>query len=367
MAIQDKVTLVSALQSGEVEQVELAMNQFAQDTQDKILEATKDLVGNQEALAQASGIKLLGDERKYFMELIGEDGKQVSENAVKTVPTTIVNRIFDGLKKEHKLLGMVDQAMVGLSNEWIFSIGVNPAHWGTICSDLKEILDKGFRKVSLGLFKLTAFMPVCKGLLDLNSPEWLAQYVITVIQESLATAIEMAIIDGTGKEQPIGMRRSIKNVASEEHTVIEATEIESLDPQTSGNIMASLVEYEVETGVKKTRTVTPEQVVILVNPVTYWTKVFPMMTVRNLNGVFVQTLPLNFQVVQSEVVPVDELVVGVAKDYFFGIGKDTVLSQSDEVRFIQDERVYAGKFYGNGTPKFEGAFKRFTFKAQAVK
>jgi hypothetical protein len=367
MAIQDKVTLAKALESGEVSQVELAMTQFAQETQEAILDKTKDLIGNQEALAQASGIKLTGEERQYFMELIGEDGKHVSENAVKTVPTTIVNRVFDGLAKEHKLLGMVDQAMVGLSTEWIFSIGVNPAQWGTICSDLKEILDKGFRKVSLGLFKLTAFMPVCKGLLDLNSPEWLAQYVITVIQESLAIAIEMAIIDGTGKEQPIGMRRSIKNKTSDEATVLEATEIEKLDAQTSGNIMASLVEYEVETGVKKTRNVNPSDVVILVNPVTYWTKVFPMMTLQNLNGVYVQSLPLQFEIVQSEVVPQDELIVGVAKDYFFGIGKGTVLSQSDEVRFIQDERVYAGKFYGNGTPKFEGAFKRFTFKAPAVK
>lgn len=366
MAIQDKVTLVDALRSGEEEKVNLAMTQFAQETQDKILRETADLVNDQKALQETAQINLTSQEKSYFMELIGEEGK-VSPNAQKTVPTTIIQRIFDGLTKEHKLLSMVDQAQIGLMTEWIFSIGVNPAHWGTICSDLQEIMDKGFRKVNLGLYKLTAFMPVCKGLLDLNSPEWLAQYVITVIQESLAIAIEMAIIDGTGKDQPIGMRRSLSNVSSGEHTVVEATEIEKLDAETSGQIMAGLVEYEVETGVKQTRTVTPEQVVILVNPVTYWTKVFPMMTLQKLNGVYVQSLPLNFNIVQSEVVPQDELILGVAKDYFFGIGKGVTLSQSDEVRFIQDERVYAGKFYGNGTPKFEGAFKRFTFKAPASK
>lgn len=366
MAITENISLSTALQSGEVEKVEMAMQQFAQRTQDEILAKTENLIGNQEALEQASGIKLTGDERNFFMELIGQEGK-VSPSAVATVPTTIVNRVFDGLTKEHKLLGLVDQAMVGLSTEWIFSIGVNPAKWGTICSNLQEILDKGFRKVSLGLFKLTAYMPVCKGLLDLNSPEWLARYVLTVIQESLAIAIEMAIVDGTGKEQPIGMRRSTTNVSSGEHTVIDATEIEKLDPETSGKIMADLVEYKVETGVKKTRTVAPSDVVILVNPVTYWTKVFPMMTLQNLNGVYVQSLPLPFNIVQSEAVPADELIIGVAKDYFFGIGKGTTLSQSDEVRFIEDERVYAGKFYGNGTPKFEGAFKRFTFKAPGGK
>lgn len=366
MAINENITLAEALRSGEVENVEKAMTVMANQQQEKILAMTQDLVSDSKALKEASGIQLSSKEKQYFMELIGENGK-VSPNAQKTVPTTIITRIFDGLRKEHKLIGLVDQAMVGLNTEWIFSIGVNPAQWGTICSNLQEIMDKGFRKIDMTIFKLTAFMPVCKGLLDLNSPEWLAQYVITVIQESLATAIELAIIDGTGKSQPIGMRRSIKNKTLEEANLLPATEIEKLDAETAGSIMASLVEYEVETGVKQTRTVNPSDVVILVNPVTYWSKLFPMMTLQNLNGVYVQSLPLNFEIVQSEFVPQDELVVGVAKDYFFGIGKGTTLSQSDEVRFIEDERVYAGKFYGNGTPKFEGAFKRFTFKAPAVK
>ena len=126
MAIAENISLSTALQSGEVEKVEMAMQQFAQRTQDEILAKTENLIGNQEALEQASGIKLTGDERNFFMELIGEEGK-VSPNAMATVPTTIVNRVFDGLTKEHKLLGLVDQAMVGLSTEWIFSIGVNPA------------------------------------------------------------------------------------------------------------------------------------------------------------------------------------------------------------------------------------------------
>lgn len=362
MAIKDNVTLSSALQSGDVEQVDVAMTAFSNKLQEQILAEVKDIAGDQEALAQASGIKLTKEERNYFMELIGSEGK-VSDNAVQTVPTTIVNRVFDNLTKEYKLFGMVDQAMVGLSTEWIFSIGVNSAKWGKICSNLQEILDKGFRKVNLSLFKLSAYMPVCKALLDLNSPEWLAQYVITVIQESLANGIEEAIIDGTGKEEPIGMRRSLSAATSGEQNVVEATEIEKLDAEQSGKIMADLVEFSPEAGVTITRNVNPSDVVILVNPVTYYTNVFPMMTLQNLNGQYVQSLPLPFSIVQSEFVPKDELVVGVAKDYFFGIGKGVTLSQSDEVRFIEDERVYAGKFYGNGTPKYDGAFKRYTFKA----
>lgn len=372
MAIKDiKGEIVTALQSGDADQFAAVMDTFSADLEDKILAQAQATGNSQEAIAQATGINLTGEERTYFMELIQQPSS--SQNAFagvaddrNLVPATVINRIFDGLKKEHKLLGLVDSQTIGIANEWIFSIGVTPAQWGKLCSNLQEITDKGFRKISLGLFKLTAYLPVCKALLELNEPAWLAQYVITLIQESIEAAIEIAIVDGTGKEQPIGMRRSIENASAGTHTVKTAVEIEGLTPKVMGEIMAKLSKIEVETGVTVERTVQPSEVSIVVNPQTYWKEIFPMTTTQMLNGQFVQNLPLPFSIVQVPAVPEGELVVGVAKDYFFGIGKDTTIGFSDEVKYIEDERVYAGKFYGNGTPKFEDAFTIYKIKAAAA-
>lgn len=346
------------------EQLIAAMSAFATDIQDKVLAEAEAFVGDRTQMQEAAGIKLNKQERDYFMAVI-ESGEAFA-GTTDLVPVTIINRVMDNLEKEHPLLSKVDMANVGIATEWIFSVGVNPAFWGTLCADIKELQDKGFRKVSLSLFKLSAFMPVCKALLDLNSPEWLAQYVVTVLTESIYIALEGAIVDGTGKEMPIGMRRDAENITSGEAQPIESEEIEGLTPQVAGNIMAALSKIEIESGVVIERTVAPQDVLLMVNPQTYYKELFPNFTVTDLNGNYVQRLPLNFTIVQASAVPEGEIIVGRGKDYFFGLGRSTRITQSDEVRFIEDERVYLAKMYGNGMPKFNGAFKRFTLAQPSV-
>lgn len=342
------------------DEIVAAMGAFAQNIQDKVMAEAEQFLGDQVALEEAAGIKLNKQERDYFMAVI-ESGEAFA-GTTELVPVTIINRVMDNLQKAHPLLSRVDMANVGLATEWIFSVGVNPAFWGALCADIKELQDKGFRKVSLSLYKLSAFMPVCKALLDLNSPEWLAQYVVTVLTESIYIALEGAIVDGTGNEMPFGMRRSMTNITAKEGQVIDAVEIEGLTPTVVGEIMAGLTKIEIESGVTIERTIAPEEVLLMVNPQTYYKELFPNMTTTDLNGNYVQRLPLNFTVIQASAVPEGEIVIGRGKDYFLGIGRSTQITQSDEVRFIEDERVYLAKMYGNGQPKFEGAFKRYTLK-----
>lgn len=359
--ITENKDLIVALQSGEG--MEEAIHSFADSIQTRVLAEAQNLNNDNAVLAQRSGMQLTSEEREYFMEVIASgDG---FNSVDKLVPPTLINRVFDGLVKDRPLLRKIDMINVGLSTEWIFSVGVNPAFWGSLCEDIKLLTDKGFRKVDLSQMKLSAFMPVCKAFLELNSPEWLARYVITVLTEAIQVALETAIVDGTGQNQPIGMRRSIANVSSNVHSETTPIEIEQLDPATAGEVMASLAKVEVETGVTIERAVNPTDVIMVVNPQTYWKRIFPMYTVRTSNGQYVQTLPLPFEIVESTAVPEDELVIGQAKDYFFGLGMSTRITQSDEVRFIEDERVYMAKMYGNGQPKFDNAFTRYTLKATA--
>nr|DAP03569.1 MAG TPA: major capsid protein [Caudoviricetes sp.] len=357
----ENVDLKAALKSGEG--IDVALDAFADKIQTRVLDEAKQLGNDRAVLAERSGLSLTGEEREYFMAVIAA-GKGFSE-VDQLVPPTLINRVFDNLVKDRPLLRMIDMVNVGLSTEWIFSVGVNPAFWGALCSNIQELQDKGFRKVNISQMKLSAFMPVCKAFLELNSPEWLAQYVITVLTEAIQMALEDAIVDGTGKNQPIGMRRSIANVASEEHTVTEAIEIEKLDVETAGQIMAAISKITIEDGVVIERNVNPADVAVVVNPQTRWLKLFAMFTSQNLNGVYTTNMPLPFVIVESTAVPEDELVIGRAADYFFGLGLGTKITQSDEYRFVEDERIYLAKMYGNGQPKFDGAFKRYTLKTSA--
>ena len=358
MAKNENVSLTAALKDGE--NLDVALQGFANQIQDKVLGEARLYAQDAVALKDASGISLSGEERKYFMEAIESGDGFANIGAV--VPPTIINRVFDNLQKDRPLLRAIQFVNVGLSTEWILSNGVNTAFWGKLCVPVTELTDKGFTRLQIGQMKLSAFLPVCKAFLELNSPEWLARYVITVLTESIQKALELAIVDGTGKDQPIGMRRSIANVSSEVHAETEAVEIEKLDVATAGAIMANVSRVKINGTDPVDRAVSPQEVVLLVNPQTYYKKIFPMYTVQNALGEYVSRFPLPFTIIQSEAMPEDEIVAGLATDYFFGLGMGTKLTSSDEYHFVEDERIYLAKMYGNGRPVFDGAFTRYTLK-----
>lgn len=72
---------------------------------------------------------------------------------------------------------------------------------GTLTTAITKKLEVAFKKEETELYKLSAFVPVCKSMLDLG-PAWLDKFVREILMESLAVALELAIVAGTGKEQP---------------------------------------------------------------------------------------------------------------------------------------------------------------------
>jgi hypothetical protein len=199
-------------------------------------------------------------------------------------------------------------------------------------------------------------MPLCKAMLDLG-PEWIDRYVRTVLVESLQIALEQAIVDGTGKDQPIGMMRDMSSQTDGEYKEKTAEAVTSLDATVLGGLMARLSKLTIE-GVTDPiyRNVNPSDVVLIVNPTDYWSKVFPAKTVLTANGEYVQTLPVPVSDLQSVAVPEGKAVIGVASDYFMGLGSTLKIEASDEYHFVEDERVYLAKQYANGLPKRNDSF-----------
>lgn len=344
------------------ENIQAGVVALAKEIETDLLAKMEQHNGDTAVLASLGQTALTSDERKFGLEMISSG--EAFNGVGATVPPVTVNRIMDNLVKNHDIIGAVDVINGGLSTEFIYSIGVNTAFWGALCADVQELADKGFRKMQIGQFKLSAYLPVCKAFIDLNSPEWLIAYVTTVLSESIAIALEKAIIDGTGKEQPIGMRRSLTSQTSNEQNVLDATEVADFSPEELGKVMAMLTKPTIDTAnsIVLDRSVNPSEVTIIMNPTTYWKEFYSKYTVQNANGQYVSGLALPFQIKQSSAVPEDEFIIGLPKDYLFVLGAGAQIGFSDEHRYIQDERVYLGKMYGNGRPKGENLFIRATLK-----
>lgn len=304
--------------------------------------------------------QLTGEETRYYQAVIGAmrsaNPKQALTELEAALPKTTIDAVFEDLAAQHPLLDAINfQNTSGLVEMLVNTGSKQLATWSPLCAEITKELTGGFKKVNMTLNKLSAFLPVCKAMLDLG-PAWLDRYVRAVLQESLYLGLEEAIINGTGKDQPIGMNRQVGDDVSvsggvyPEKTPVKLT---SLDPVSYGTLLAGMA----KTPNGNSRVV--DRVIMVVNPNDYLTKIMPATTVRSADGSYVSNVfPFPTTVIQSVQVPENRAVIGLADRYFMAIGtaKSGRIEYSDEYHFLEDERVYLIKLYGHGEPLDNNAF-----------
>ncbi|MFB7301683.1 phage major capsid protein [Heyndrickxia sporothermodurans] len=346
--------LLDAMKSEDEQVLAQAMVDFANNIQDNILEEAKAVAStefnDQRVLAERGGYVLTSQETAFYNEVISNKGFAGVEELV---PATVINRVFEELTREHALLKAIDFVNTTATTEWILKNGdVNPAFWGKLTDPIKEKLDNGFKTVKTNLYKLSAFIPVAKSMLDLG-PVWLDKYVRTVLAEAMAIALEEAVVNGTGKDQPIGMLKNLDGaVTNGVYPDKKATAITDLKPITLGKEVMYPLTHDGKRAVAN--------VLLVVNPADYWAKIFPATTFLTQNGTYVYgVLPIPATIVQSVSVPVGKMIAGVARDYFLGVGSTRQIEVAKELRILEDEDVYVTKQYANGQPKDNDAFLVF--------
>ena len=312
------------------------------------------------ALAQRGVRQLTNKERDYYQKVAecmrSKDPKQALANADLVMPKTIMNAVFDELQTRHELLSLIEFIpTTGLTEMIMNTNGYQEAVWGKLCDDIVKELVSGFETIDMTLLKLSAFIPVCKAMLDLG-PEWLDDYVRQVLYEALANGLEAGVVVGDGNEKPIGMNRQVgKGVTVTGGVYPEKAKISvtDLQPGTSGNLL-SLIAVDPN---GKPRTL--RDVVMIVNPQDYFQKVMPATTLMAPDGTYRNdVMPYPMRIVQSMALDRGEAILGIAYKYFAGVGmgKEGRIEYDDSYHFLEDERMYLIKLYANGFPMDNNAF-----------
>ncbi|PNP90667.1 phage capsid protein [Listeria newyorkensis] len=351
-----KGKFVNTMREGSEEQQVEAFAELSDAMMHRIMAEARETmnagINDTTVLSQRGFNPLTTDEQSYYNEVIAGNGFAGTE---KLMPPTVFQRVFENLVAQHPLLAKIDFVNTTATTEWIISIGdVQTAWWGPLCAEIKEVLDKGFDKVSTSLYKLSAYIPICNAMLDLGA-EWLDLYVRTVLAESMALGLEFGIIAGTGKDQPIGMMKDIKNVSDGEYVDKSAVVLPNLKPLTlAQKIMVPLTR-------EGKRSVS--DVLLIVNPLDYWAKIWASTVMLTPQGTYVAgILPIPATIIESSAVPVGRLVAGLGNDYFMGIGSEQQIKTSDQVRLLDDETIYYAKQYATGRPKDNESFYVFNIE-----
>ena len=316
------------------------------------------------------GVRQLTTEERNYYQKLGEamrakNPKQALENLDVAMPETVIDSVFEDLRTNHPLLSLIDFIPTNGAIELLMNTnGYQEAAWGELCDEIVKELTSGFKAVNTTLLKLSAFLPVCKAMLDLG-PTWLDRYVRDILFEALANGLEAGIITGDGNGKPIGMIRNVGegvSVVGGAYPKKDAISIDQLTPAKFGPLVAELAKNE--KGVARP----VNNLVMIVNPADYWSKVMPATTLQAPDGTYRNdVLPYPTTILQSPSVGVGEAVLGMPKRYFAPVGtaKDGRIEFSDHAKFLEDKRIYIIKAYANGMPKDNNSFLLLDISALA--
>lgn len=358
--------MIDAMHEQNADKYTEAFNGICELIEKDVLEKAQELAGvhDQQVLASRGVRQLTSKEKKYYEKLIeafkSENPKQALTDPEIVMPETVLDAVFDDLQTQHPLLSHISFTNTRGAIKFLFSTNdFQKAVWGKLCAEITEEIEASFSEIDMTLMKLSAFIPVCEAMLDLG-PVWLDSYVRQILYEALANGLEDGIINNLNTTTgPVGMIANMTTgsggVGAATFTAKTATPITDLQPATLG---AQLAKLAVDAA-GKSRAI--RDVILIVNPTDYFTKVFPATTVMNGAGVYVNNvLPYPMTIIQSAAVATGKAVLGLGYKYFMGIGMDSRagrIEYSDEFKWLDDERVYKIKLYANGMPMDNNAFQ----------
>lgn len=350
--------LSDSVKSGDSEAMAAAMNEWQQFVEKSIMEqATGVVEATDRSILAARGVRqLTTEETKFYNDFISSAKQEgVITNIMNDLPETVIDSVMEDMKKEHPLLNLIDFTPTGAAIKWVLNAQTSQsATWDELNTAITTKLSGAIEIVNLTLCKLAAHMYCTEDMLDLG-PQWVDAYCRAVLADALAVGLETAIVDGNGLKQPVGMTRNFTGSLnpSTGYARKSATSITTLDPASYGALLSDLA----KDGLNQPRAVS--RALLVVNPADYFTKVMPATTILTQGGTYMHdVLPFPTDIVQSVAVPSGHAVIGIAKNYFMGLGtsKGGKLEYTDEYKFLEDLRTYKIKLYGNGRPKDINSF-----------
>lgn len=353
--------LVAAMKSGDEAEISKAWESLHDSIANQVKADFEDLQESHDAavLAQRGYRQLTSKETKWYQKVIAalksNDPKQAftaiigSDNEEDLMPTTIIEDVYKNLQEEHPLLKAINFQYVGYITKWILNDhSAQNAVWGKITDEIVKEITSSFKVIDVDQNKLSAYAIIELGMLDLG-PTFLDGYIRAVLSEAIMAGLEIAIVSGSGVNEPIGLIKDIHEGVSYSSSTgypdKEQVAITAFTPEKYGAVLAGLA--ETEAGHKRKFT----KVGLICNQVDYLTKVMPATTVLNASGSYVNNLfPFPTEVYISNALADGAAVLFLEDEYFLGMGgsKNGVIEYSDEYKFLEDQRVFKVKQYGAG-------------------
>lgn len=266
-----------------------------------------------------------------------------------TIPQVLLDTITDDLGRYSVLYDLVRVAKLTGKGRAIIAGEAPQAVWTEMVGKINE-LSCLFTDVEVDGYKVGGFIPLDNSYIE-DSMINLAAHVEECLKESIAIALDKAILYGTGTKMPLGIIPALNA-----NTDLKAKNIVTL---TTTNTKFEKI-IETMKNIKRGRR-GRGPITVVMNESTWLGTIVPMSIATNASGAFVtvsnQAFPgVGYKVVFSEEIPENNILVGDFTKYLLAERADVKGASSTEFLFVDDKTVFKATARYDGKPVRESAY-----------
>lgn len=284
------------------------------------------------------GLRTLSQKEKKFYENFKDIKQAFTANQIDIIPTEIIDRTLDDVKKASPILKLVNMAPANVK-KWIVASHSGAAEWGNLTDALKGELSATVESLNIDIHKLTAYLVIPKAIREL-SMEFVDRYFMAILSEAMQDGLVKGYLDGDGKNAPIGIFRQIAatNGDGTQKAKTVKTTITKLSPK-------GLAE------VRKTLTNDGKRVVdklyLVCNPADEAEYVDPAMFGEALTGGYINKSFIDIEKIVDANCPKGKAAFTIAGYYTMGTTGVRV-AEYDQTKAMDDADLIVAKCHANG-------------------
>ena len=169
--------------------------------------AEAERAGHDAEFKKQLGLRNLSQEEKKFYERFKDIKQSITANQIDIIPTEIIDRTLDDVKKESPILKLVNMAPANVK-KWIVASHSGTAVWGMLTDEIKGELSAEVTALNIEIHMLSAYLVIPKAIREL-SLEFVDRYFMAILSEAMQDGLVKGYLDGDGKTGPIGIFRQI--------------------------------------------------------------------------------------------------------------------------------------------------------------
>ncbi len=277
------------------------------------------------------------------------------------IPEVVLPLLRDSINRNSKLMKHVNVQSVGGNARQVIMGDIPEAIWTEMCAKLNEI-ELNFAAAEVDGYKVGGYIAICNAVLDDNDIG-LATVIIDALGQAIGYATDKAIVYGKGTKMPMGFVTRLAQTQKPANYPVSGREWKNLtenlvalpEAEDGASLFAGIVR-----AANKATAKNGNGKFWVMSEATYGELMAEMITI-NAAGAIVTGANMTMPVVGGAIelldfIPDGNIGFGYGSKYLLAERAGEAISQSEHVRFIEDQTVIKGTARRDGLPVIPEAF-----------